>query len=106
MILQILLKPWWIQSTLHIFPFPQLKSYVTSLLVWIDSQLDMNHSFFQFPMDKETQRLYMFYMAKGLYKFNMLVQGASLASGKTHERIRKILVGLEVVVQIKDDLSS
>ena len=60
------------------------------------SKLDMNHAFFQFPMDEATKKLYIFYTMKGLYKFNTLVQGASSASGETHERIRKILVGLRV----------
>ena len=69
------------------------------------SKLDMNHSFFQFPMDEETQKLYVFYTTKGLYKFNTLVQGASSASAESHERIRKMLVGLDGVIQIKDDLA-
>ena len=69
------------------------------------SKLDMNHAFFQFPMDEATKKLYIFYTTKGLYKFNTPVQGASSASGEIQERIRKILVGLEGIVQIKDDLA-
>ena len=68
------------------------------------SKLDMNHSFFQFPMDEETKKLYTFYRLDGLYRFNTLVQGASSASGETHERIRRILDGLKGFVQIKDDI--
>ena len=68
------------------------------------SKLDMNHSFFQFPLDDDTKAAYTFYGPDGLYRFNRLVQGASSSSSETHERIRRILHGLEGVVQIKDDI--
>ena len=68
------------------------------------SKLDMNHSFFQFPLDEETKSLYTFYGPDELYRFNRLVQGASSSSSEMHERIRRILEGLEGAVQIKDDI--
>ena len=64
----------------------------------------MNHSFFQFPLDKETKALYTFYGPDGLYWFIRLVQGASVSSSETLERIRRILEGLEGLDQIKDDI--
>ena len=52
------------------------------------SALDMTDSFFQFEMDEESLKLYMFWTTKGLYKFNTLAQGVSSASAETHGRIR------------------
>ena len=68
------------------------------------SVLDMNHAFFQFPTDKETSQLYVFYTPWGLHKFDTLAMGVSSASAETHERIRRILEGVEGTAQIKDDL--
>ena len=68
------------------------------------SALDMRDSFFQFEMDEESSKLYTFWTTKGLYKFNTLAQGVSSASAETHDRIRRILAGLDGVIQIKDDM--
>jgi hypothetical protein len=68
------------------------------------SALDMRDSFFQFEMDEESSKLYTFWTTKGLYKFNTLAQGVSSASAETHDRIRRILAGLDGVIQIKDDI--
>ena len=69
------------------------------------SILDLNHAFFQFPMDEETQKLYAFYTPWGLHRFTTLAMGVSSASAETHERLRIILYGTEGVGQIKDDLA-
>jgi transposase InsO family protein len=68
------------------------------------SQLDMNHSFHQFEMTDSSKELYKFWTHKGLYRFNTLVMGVSSGSSECHEKLRRILEGLEGVVQIKDDL--
>ena len=39
------------------------------------------------------------------HKFNLLVSEACLVSGETHKRIKKILMDLNSVVQIKDNLA-
>ena len=49
------------------------------------SVLDVRDSFLQFPMDEDSSRLYTFWTTKGLYKFNTLAQGVSLASAETHD---------------------
>ena len=64
----------------------------------------MTDSFFQFEMDEESSKYYMFWTTKGLYKFNTLAQGVSSASAETHDRIRRIPHGVEGVIQIKDDM--
>ena len=68
------------------------------------SALDMRHSFFQFKMDEETKRHYVFWTPWGLYRFETLAMGVSSASAETHERIRRMLARLEGVAQIKDDI--
>ena len=55
-------------------------------------------------MDKESLKLYPFWTTKGLYKFNTLSQGVSSASTETHDRIRQILIGLDGIIQIKDNM--
>ena len=68
------------------------------------SFLDMKHSFFQFEMDDDTRRHYVFWIPLGLYRYNTLAMGVRSASAETHERIRRILAGLDGVVQVKDDI--
>ena len=55
-------------------------------------------------MEEESSKYYTFWTTKGLYKFNTLAQGVSSASAETHDRIRRILQGVEGVIQIKDDM--
>ena len=66
--------------------------------------VDLNHAFHQFALDKESQELFVFYTPWGLYKYNTLVMGVSSASSECHERIRRIVEGLEGIQQIKDDI--
>ena len=66
--------------------------------------VDMNHSFHQFPMDKESQQLFVFTTPFGLFRFVMLVMGTPAASGECHKKIGEIVKGLEGVIQIKDDV--
>ena len=66
--------------------------------------VDLNHAFHQFVLDEESQELFVFYTPWGLYKYNTLVMGVSSASSECHERIRRILEGLEGIQQIKDDI--
>ena len=68
------------------------------------SVVDLNHAFHQFALDKESQELFVFYTPWGLYKYNTLVMGVSSASSECHERIRRIVDGLEGIQQIKDDI--
>ena len=68
------------------------------------SVIDLNHAFHQFKMDEESQELFVFYTPWGLYKYNTLVMGVSSASSECHERIRKMVEGLQGVQQIKDDI--
>ena len=68
------------------------------------SVVDLNHAFHQFALDKESQELFVFYTPWGLYKYNTLVMGVSSASSECHERIRRIVEGLEGIQQIKDDI--
>ena len=47
----------------------------------------------------------MFYSTPwGLYKYNTMVMGVSIASSECHERIRLVVEGSEGVQQIKDDI--
>ena len=62
------------------------------------SALDMRDSFFQFVMDEESSKLYTFWTTKGLYKFNTLAQGVSLASTEMPDRITRIMEGVEGVI--------
>ena len=55
-------------------------------------------------MNKESSKLYTFWTTKGLYKFNTLAQGGSLASAETQDRIRRILKEIDSVIQINDDM--
>ena len=55
-------------------------------------------------MDDDAQKLYTFHTPWGLYRYGTWVMGVSSASGETHDCLRKILNGLEGVIQIKDDL--
>ena len=68
------------------------------------SVLDLNHAFHQFEMDASSKKLFAFYTPWGLYRYNTLVMGTAPASSECHERIRKVVEGLEGVQQIKDDL--
>ena len=68
------------------------------------SVVDLNHAFHQFVLDEESQELFVFYTPWGLYKYNTLVMGVSSASSECHERIRRIVEGLEGIQQIKDDI--
>ena len=60
--------------------------------------------FFQFEMDEESSKLYIFWTTKGLYMFNTMTQEDCSASVDTHDSIRRILSRLDGVVQIKDDI--
>ena len=68
------------------------------------SILDLNHCFHQFEMSDSSKSLFVFNTSFGLYRFNTLVMGVSSASSECHERMRKIVEGLEGVQQIKDDI--
>ena len=68
------------------------------------SVLDMNHSFHQFVLDEESRQLFTFTTPYGLFRFKRLVMGTPPASGECHSRIRKVIQGLDGVVQIKDDV--
>ena len=68
------------------------------------TQIDMNHSFHQFPLDKPSQKLFVFTTPFGLFKFVKLVMGTPPASGECHKRIKQVIEGLDGVEQIKDDL--
>ena len=45
-----------------------------------------------------------FYGPDRLYRFNTLVMGLSSGSSECHEKLRRVLEGLQGVVQIKDDI--
>ena len=55
-------------------------------------------------MTDRSKDLFKFYSPDGLYRFNTLVQGVASGSSECHEKLRRILEGLEGVVQIKDDI--
>ena len=55
-------------------------------------------------MDDVSKDLFVFYGPDGLYRFNTLCMGVSSASSECHERIGRIVLGLEGVQQIKDDI--
>ena len=66
--------------------------------------VDLNYAFHPFALDEESQELFVFYTPWGLYKYNTLMMGVSSASSECHERIRRIVEGLEGIQQIKDDI--
>ena len=66
--------------------------------------LDMNHAFHQFPLDEESQELFVFWTPWGLYKFNTLAIGIHTASSECQEKLRRVLEGLDGVCQIQDDI--
>ena len=68
------------------------------------SIIDMNHAFHQFPLDEESQNLFVFYTPWGLYKFNTLAMGIHTASSECQEKLRLVLEGLEGIQQIQDDV--
>ena len=59
------------------------------------TQIDMNHSFHQFPLDKPSQKLFVFTTPFGLFKFVKLVMGTPPASGECHKRIKQVIEGWE-----------
>ena len=64
----------------------------------------MNHAFHQLPLDEESQKLFVFWTPWGLYKFHMLAMGIHMASSECQEKLRRVLEGLEGVLQIQDDI--
>jgi hypothetical protein len=68
------------------------------------SSLDMIHSFHQFELQEEAKKLFCFPAPSGLFRFKRLCMGSSPASSEAHKRIKKVVAGLEGVLQIKDDV--
>ena len=68
------------------------------------SSLDMIHSFHQFVLEEEARKLFCFRAPGGLFRFKRLCMGSSPASSEAHKRIKKVVAGLEGVLQIKDDV--
>ena len=64
----------------------------------------MNHAFHQFPLDEESQELFVFWTPWGLYKFKTLAIGIHTASSECQEKLRRVLEGLDGVCQIQDDI--
>ncbi len=68
------------------------------------SSLDMIHSFHQFVLEEEARKLFCFRAPGGLFRFKRLCMGSSPASSEAHRRIKKVVAGLDGVLQIKDDV--
>ena len=68
------------------------------------SVLDLNHAFHQLELDEESKKLFVFTTPFGLFRYTRLVMGISPMSAECHEKLRRILLNLKGVVQIKDDL--
>ena len=62
----------------------------------------MFHSFQQFELEDAAKKLFCFRW--GLFRFKRLIMRSSPASNKAHRRIKKVVAGLEGVLQIKDDM--
>ena len=55
-------------------------------------------------MTEENKKLFMFYTPWSLHIYNTLVMDVSIASWECHERIQRMVEGLEGVQQIKDNI--
>ena len=60
------------------------------------SSIDCNHTFYQFELDEETQKLFYTISPFGIYKFKRMVMGAPPASGECHAKMATIIQGLKV----------
>ena len=67
-------------------------------------RLDMNHAFFQYPLDEDSRRLTTFTTPWGLYRSTSLVQGAKPSAAMCHEALRRDLSGIQNVLNIADDI--
>ena len=65
----------------------------------------MRHCFHQFEIEEEARKLFTFRTRWGLFRYTRMVIGNSAASSECHRRVRTVLQGCKVVVQIKDDMS-
>ena len=63
--------------------------------------LDMNHAFHQFPLDEESQKLFVFWMPWGLYKFKTLAIGIHTASSECQEKLQECWKGLMVCARYR-----
>ena len=68
------------------------------------SVVDANKGFFQLPLHKDSKRLTVMLTPCGVYVYNVLAMGLSLASDVFESTVRDIIRGLNGVVNIADDL--
>ena len=68
------------------------------------SVVDANKGFFQLPLHEDSKRLTAMLTPCGVYVYNVLAMGLSLASDVFESTIRDMIKGLKGVVNIADDL--
>ncbi|MCG8432166.1 MAG: reverse transcriptase family protein, partial [Candidatus Omnitrophica bacterium] len=68
------------------------------------SVFDATKGFFQLPLDKESQKLTAMLTPEGIYEYQCLAMGMSLSTDVFEAAMRKVLHGLDRVLNIADDI--